>query len=1306
MQGERDVIRTRVAPALRQVAAEYGQSVRLLDLRWGVNTANMSEEEAAQKVLDVCLDEIDRCEGYMVCLLGNRYGWVPDYERLTAVENRGLYMPEPISVTELEIQYGILQRNQGERSIIFFRDEIKDLPEELTAQFCDPAEDQRLPLLKSRLEALPQATCHHYSLTSLPNGEFDGLEAFAARLLEELTGLVRRIYGESAPSTPVRQRQKLFESRIAEHTDAYLPVPELEQALADFAESDAPFLVVNGGSGTGKSAFAARLYANPPAGVQVLPYLCGATAQRSTPREILTHFIEVLGEEVPSHLPIEEYTAIFSELLNRIQQPVWFVVDSLDALDAPEDGRLDWLPRRLPQPIRFVFTASAHERSCRQLADFWPTHTVVIPELTQPELFMQQQLAAQGKEIPREYLQKVASYPLSHNYLFCDMAVRMLMLINRHDFAVMNQGGGGIDSINSYILQKLEQLPDTMEAMAFLFLFDCGEQITPGLTGPFLSAIACSPMGLRAQDLQALFPELWDEAEFSYFAAFLEGYLVQDENGCYRLSRPLLQEACRITAENEMLLRLTCYLRTLPDNDPIKASSSLLFFLIVEWYEDARQLILANRELPIFLRQIRQAMRQQRPAVAQLLKTEEMLAWFLEQIVPQLNDRPSITAAIKLLEDHAVPGDQDLYIRMLHNLAQLYIKCEDKCGANNILRKILPLAKDEIMEADLRVEITETAFAENAEDVTAIKSDLAHALTLYKKFPPCPGYYKASFFQQLFAVQSEFGVEIYTSHTLWDYIHRKEKSQSKLSYIDTILLAGLKHLSIKNHTQEHEITHPMLDALYGMCDLATEIADQLQKSPYLTDEYGDLLQRIFTAMCRVDSTEAPLEGSFLPGTAQRMELFREQRSQICQDIVEQLTERLRGSCHTPSLKLLAKLQLQLAGITEDLEQRIMYLKNGCSVLERYFSQEPLSDFADELAKALLNLAECYLAADYRQEYEDTLDLWGGVTIGTARCRIAEALESCKRYPDEIHREMLQKERNRLQAVWDEFADRLWLGEQYSHQENLKSVFALAYTAWTRGRTYVPEVCTPETFLGEVKYALKLEKHFEDPNLTELKRTCLPLALHTLMHNAHRILVLLERQLREDAEDRLLRPREFYPVAVTFMDRYFSMLNEKKLPPVSIEIRQVLAFQLAEFQMKVARHCPERIKEMSQATLDLLDTLQEAMPQGFKIPANWMHSEVSKQTIRQLACEACFALGDLYFEQSKYNDALPYFRRALDLCLLLQGSSPDRPMLEELVTHYAAKLLPKLYQCLELLERWEEAKEITSKADILINNRKG
>ena len=38
----------------------------------------METNEGSKKVLEVCLDEIDRCQPPMVVLLGYRYGWIPD----------------------------------------------------------------------------------------------------------------------------------------------------------------------------------------------------------------------------------------------------------------------------------------------------------------------------------------------------------------------------------------------------------------------------------------------------------------------------------------------------------------------------------------------------------------------------------------------------------------------------------------------------------------------------------------------------------------------------------------------------------------------------------------------------------------------------------------------------------------------------------------------------------------------------------------------------------------------------------------------------------------------------------------------------------------------------------------------------------------------------------------------------------------------------------------------------------------------------------------------------------------------------
>ena len=77
MQLERDVIQNKITPKLNIIAREYGDEISFCDLRWGVDTSELESEEGSKKVLEVCLDEIDRCQPPMIVILGDRYGWIP-----------------------------------------------------------------------------------------------------------------------------------------------------------------------------------------------------------------------------------------------------------------------------------------------------------------------------------------------------------------------------------------------------------------------------------------------------------------------------------------------------------------------------------------------------------------------------------------------------------------------------------------------------------------------------------------------------------------------------------------------------------------------------------------------------------------------------------------------------------------------------------------------------------------------------------------------------------------------------------------------------------------------------------------------------------------------------------------------------------------------------------------------------------------------------------------------------------------------------------------------------------------------------
>ena len=80
MDFERDIIKFRVIPALNIKYRPRHVALQAIDLRLGVNTAKMSEEESARKVLTVCADNIDSARPFFIGLIGARYGWVPPFE--------------------------------------------------------------------------------------------------------------------------------------------------------------------------------------------------------------------------------------------------------------------------------------------------------------------------------------------------------------------------------------------------------------------------------------------------------------------------------------------------------------------------------------------------------------------------------------------------------------------------------------------------------------------------------------------------------------------------------------------------------------------------------------------------------------------------------------------------------------------------------------------------------------------------------------------------------------------------------------------------------------------------------------------------------------------------------------------------------------------------------------------------------------------------------------------------------------------------------------------------------------------------
>lgn len=115
MHGERDYLVKQVFPQLRDWCERRRLRLVDVDLRWGVTEQDATHNK---NVVKVCLERIDQCRPFFLCLLGQRRGWVPKPSDVSAETHESF--PElagalgNASVTELEILHALLRPLGGE----------------------------------------------------------------------------------------------------------------------------------------------------------------------------------------------------------------------------------------------------------------------------------------------------------------------------------------------------------------------------------------------------------------------------------------------------------------------------------------------------------------------------------------------------------------------------------------------------------------------------------------------------------------------------------------------------------------------------------------------------------------------------------------------------------------------------------------------------------------------------------------------------------------------------------------------------------------------------------------------------------------------------------------------------------------------------------------------------------------------------------------------------------------------------------------------------------------------------------------
>jgi tetratricopeptide (TPR) repeat protein len=354
MMPERDYLITKVFPLLKKYCAERDVTLFELDLRWGI-----SEEEAKQgKVVDICLHEIENTHPFFIGLLGERYGWIPTKQELAASDALNNYvwlnadLSDGLSITEIEMQYGVLRAKEYINACFYFRSPEMPTPDEFR-EHPDSPEAQRLTRLKNTISAQKKYPVQTYL----------SVEDLGNRVKNDFIALVDKLFPQGALSALEKERlqQRAF---LKSRTGTYIASQENYDALNQFIQSDEQFFVISGESGMGKSALIANWiekYAKQCFSKLIYHFVGNSNAEGDY-RKILQRFIdeirEIYGLTNNTSDKIYNQKKELTQLLFQItdKEPLLIVLDGINQLaDIDNAKSMNWLPD-FPQNVKIIFS--------------------------------------------------------------------------------------------------------------------------------------------------------------------------------------------------------------------------------------------------------------------------------------------------------------------------------------------------------------------------------------------------------------------------------------------------------------------------------------------------------------------------------------------------------------------------------------------------------------------------------------------------------------------------------------------------------------------------------------------------------------------------------------------------------------------------------------------------------------------------------------------------------------------------------------------------------------------------------------
>ncbi len=512
MRAERDLLHNVVFPGIRNEILPRGEDIQEIDLRWGVDTSRMSEEKSSRYVITTCLDVIDQCRPYLIVLLGERYGWIPDGKTVAHLGDSRLteLFAGDISITNAEILYGALQRQEALDHCIFcFRDPdfMKMLPESRRADYEEETEAHaaKLEKLKQEIRASGAKILTYAPVWDEEKMALSGLSSFS----EDLTAALREMIEKDLPE---RRTDLCEEEVILAETDH-----KRKQLISDYANRTAHPTYqkgsawIYGARGVGKSAFLAKEASRGIGlGYPVFLYFGGMPGCSETGAFLRTLYYWLLKKNGEEILPVEtrremtedQLKDAIRDLASKMKE-LYLFVDEPEAMDRRILPTLMFLAEEvignLPGKTMNVASSDRYALMRPAISDRFRLNKMMELTEEQQRNLIRLHAEKRWKHVDDETADVILGKKNScAKYL--TLVLDRLFMMNRRDFEASDNLGAGMSGLQAFMQEEIRRLPEDTVGLS-LYLLQCAAE---NLRGDLLDFESCGQDGGAEDPLEIM----------------------------------------------------------------------------------------------------------------------------------------------------------------------------------------------------------------------------------------------------------------------------------------------------------------------------------------------------------------------------------------------------------------------------------------------------------------------------------------------------------------------------------------------------------------------------------------------------------------------------------------------------------------------------------------------------------------------------------------------------------------------------------------------------------------------------------